>query len=123
MVSEYLQSFLSRMRLPSPPKNTRPAGYARLREEFGIRALPHHIEIYVSQSHTRSEQIAEGYIRRILPAPQWPGDDPYDHLKYALRLEGLHLGILRNVLHRLNPQTLAAQIAAEPTSAYARRLW
>ena len=106
-----------------PPSNTRPAGYSRLLEEFQVRALPHDIEVYVANTHSRSQQVVDGRTRRIVPAPQWPGDDTYSHLKFALRYEGLHLGILRAVLPRLDPVELAAQIRAEPTGAYARRIW
>jgi hypothetical protein len=111
------------MSLPPPPTNARPAGYLHLTHEFGIRTLPHHAEFYVSNAHTRSEVTVDGFTRRIVPVTQWPGDDVYDHLKFALRYEGLHLGVLRAVVPRLDPVALAASIRAEPTSAYARRLW
>jgi hypothetical protein len=111
------------MPLPSPPLNARPAGYTRLAHEFSVRHLPHHVQIYVSNLHTRSEQTVDGFTRRTLPIAQWPGDDTYDQLKFALRYEGLHLGIFRAVLPRLDPTALAVSIRAEPTSAYARRIW
>lgn len=111
------------MPLPPPPANARPAGYLRLAQEFGVRALPHHVEFYVSNFHTRAEVTVDGFTRRTVPVTQWPGDAAYAHLKFALRYEGLHLGILRAVLPRLDPAALAASIRAEPTSAYARRLW
>ena len=111
------------MPLPPPPPNARPAGYLRLAHEFGIRTLPHCVEFYVSNLHARSEVTVDGFTRRIVPTTQWPGDDAYDHLKFALRYEGLHLGVLRAVVPRLDPAALATSIRAEPTSAYARRIW
>lgn len=111
------------MPLPPPPSDARPAGYTRLAQEFGVRALPHHIQIYVAQTHTRSEQTVDGFTRRTVPTTQWPGDDAYSHLKFALRYEGLHLGILRAVIPRLDATALAASIRAEPTSLFARRIW
>jgi len=111
------------MPLPSPPSNASPAGYTKVVQDFGVRALPHYIQIYVSQSMTRNEHTDEGITRRVVPVNQWPGDDVYSHLKFALRYEGLHLGVLRAVIPRLDPVELTAAIQAEPTSAYARRIW
>lgn len=95
----------------------------RLYKEFNVRTLPHFAEFYLSNSHTRSEVTLDGFARRIVPTTQWPGDDAYAHLKFALRYEGLHLSALRAIVPRLDPTALAARIRAEPTSAYSRRLW
>jgi len=61
--------------------------------------------------------------RRILPTSQWPGDDDFSHLKFALKYEGLDLPLLRAVLPKLKAKTLEAAIRAEPLGSYARRIW
>lgn len=111
------------MPLPPPPTNAKLAGYGHLAREFEVRSLPHHVHICVSDAHRSSEQTVDGFTRRVVPAPQWPGDDAYAQLKFALRKEGLNLGVLRQVIPRLDPAALAARIRSAPTSAYARRIW
>lgn len=111
------------MPLPPVPTNARPAGYLWLGTEFSIRRLPAAVEIYISRVHTRSEVTIDGFTRRLLPTSQWPGGDAYSQLKFALRNEGLDLFLLRALMPLLDAGELAARIRAEPTSAYARRIW
>jgi hypothetical protein len=107
----------------SQPPNARPAGYTHLAQISEKRFLPHHVEFYVSNTHVRKDETIDGFQRRILPIAQWPGDDTYSQLKFALRYEGLHLGILREVIPKLDPLQLASDIRHEPLGAYARRIW
>ncbi len=111
------------MPLPSPPANARPAGYTYLIQKYNYRFIPHHIEFYVSDFHVRKDQTVDGFQRRIIPITQWPGDDTYSQLKFALRYEWLNLGVLRAVIPKLDPIQLTADIRGEPHGAYARRIW
>ena len=111
------------MQIQSPPLNARPAGYTYLTQQSNARSLPHHIEFYVSDSHVRDKETVDGFQRRIIPITQWPGDDTYSQLKFALRYEGLNLGVLRAVIPKLDPLRLTAGIRSEPHGAYARRIW
>lgn len=111
------------MSFPSPPPNARPAGYSNLAQRLGVPALPNHIEFYVSDFHVRKYETVDGFERRIIPITQWPGDDTYAQLKFALRYEGLNLGVLRAVIPKLAPFQLTADIQSEPHSAYAKRIW
>ena len=111
------------MPIPLPPPNARPAGYTYLAQQSNERSLPNHIEFYVSDTHVRKDQTVDGFQRRIIPITQWPGDDTYAQLKFALRYEGLNIGVLRAVIPKLDPLQLTADIRSEPHGAYARRIW
>jgi len=45
------------------------------------------------------------------------------HLTFALKYEGLDLGLLKKLFERVGPVEMTKLIAAEPTGQYARRLW
>ena len=111
------------MPISLPPLNARSAGYTHLAQRSLARSLPHHIRFYVSNNHVRKDQTLDGFQQRIIPITQWPGDDTYSQLKFALRYEGLNLGVLRAVIPKLEPLQLTTDIRSEPHSAYARRIW
>ena len=52
-----------------------------------------------------------------------PEDTLTGHLTFALRYEGVDLGLLKKLFERVGAAEMEALIAAEPTGAYSRRLW
>ena len=111
------------MDLPLPPSNARPAGYLRLAERYGARTIPYWHELYVSTVETRASFFSEQRSRHILPAAQWPGETDYEHLRFALKHEGLNLPLLRVLLPKFDPAELAREVALRPTGPYPRRIW
>ena len=107
-----------------PDSTAQPMGYGLLRDRHGIASLPHDVESFMLSQGTRRTEVApdgchtEYYIRQY-----WPGDSDFDHLEFALRYEGLHLGLLRVLLPRLDPTATASYVSSKPTGAYARRIW
>ena len=61
-------------------------------------------------------------IEYLLPA-QDPGDDVFAHLELALKREGLHLGLLRRLMPKLDPEEVTAFVRSRPTGRYARIVW
>lgn len=103
--------------------NAQPMGYRLLQERHAISVLPHDVESFVLAQGVRRTELSDGrrteyYIRRY-----WPGDSDFDHLEFALRYEGLDLGLLRALLPRLDAMALATHVRAKPGGAYARRIW
>ena len=107
-----------------PDPTAQPMGYRFLRERHDIPCLPHDVESFVlAQGNRRTEVAPDGRQTEYYVRQYWPGDSDFDHLEFALRYEGLHLGLLRALLPRLDPAATAAYLRAKPTGAYVRRIW
>lgn len=107
-----------------PNSTAQPMGYRLLRERHALSCLPHDVESYVlSHGNRRSEIGSDGRQTEFYVRQYWPGDSDFDHLEFALRYEGLHLGLLRALLPRIAPTSAADHVRAKPTGAYARRIW
>ncbi len=104
--------------------NAQPMGYRLLRERHALVCLPHDVESFVlAQGVRRTEVAPDGRRAEYYVKQYWPGESDFEHLEFALRYEGLHLGLLRALLPRLEPSVTAAYIRDKPTGAYARRVW
>jgi hypothetical protein len=100
----------------------RAVGYLWLRQRHAINCLPHHVESFVT---TGARQTHSTPLKReeIYPKSYWPGDDDFSHLEFALKHEGLHLQLLRDLLPRLSADQVSSYIQSKPTSIFARRIW
>lgn len=107
-----------------PDSTVHPMGYRLLRERHAVACLPHDVESFVlSQGNRRTEVAPDGRRTEYYVGKYWPGDSDFDHLEFALRYEGLHLGLLRALLPQLDRAATAAYVRAKPTGVYSRRLW
>lgn len=59
----------------------------------------------------------------VYPQSYWPGDDTGGHLEFALKYDGVNLGILAAVFEAVAADEIAAWISSKPTGKYARRVW
>ena len=95
-----------------PDSAAQPMGYGLLRDRHGIACLPHDVESFMLSQGTRRTEIApdgrqtEYYVRQY-----WPGDSDFDHLEFALRYEGLHLGAPPRPVAPARPRRLREQQA------------
>ncbi len=101
----------------------RPAGYGYLIEMMGLRVMPHWHGSFVSSSGSRKLKIQDNYIEEIYPARYWPGDGAGEHLEFALKHNGVNLGLLAEIFDNISKDELAGYIRAKPTGKYTRRLW
>ena len=101
----------------------RSVGYRWLRERHTLACLPHHVESFAVDHGTRRTESMAGRTEEIYPKAYWPGDGDFAHLEFALRHEGLHLQLLRDLLPRYPSEQVTNYVRSKPTSAYARRLW
>jgi hypothetical protein len=96
-----------------------PAGYAALIERFDL-AVP---------MPPRLTAIAERH--HPAPNPSWqlltprhrPPDTLEGQLVFALKWEGVALGVLAALFKVVEPKEVAAVVRATPTGAFARRIW
>ena len=65
---------------------------------------------------------ADGRVDATFPKSYWPGDQPLDHVTFALKYEPVSLDLLHQVFRQLPPTEVDAYIARQPTSKYARRI-
>ncbi len=101
------------------PAAARPAGYAALVAAFGLQVPAPDMLLAIGAKHTMRQ---EGRWRILTPRYQ-PGDTISAHLDFALRHEGVDLGIL-NALFTVMPKgTIEEWVRSEPTGQHARRVW
>jgi hypothetical protein len=113
--SDLLNSFHGR-RLPEP---ARPAGYAALIERYGLRVpLPPRLAM-VGGRHRRVE-TADWLL--LTPRHQ-PADSLAGQLEFALKWEGVNLGVLCALFAEVPVAEIRDVVLATPTGTYARRVW
>ena len=101
----------------------RPAGYAYLLENFGLTGMPHWHTSFVSSSGTHRSKVQDGAIEDIYPTRYWPGEKIGDHLEFALKYDGVNLGLLAQIFEHVPQGELTEYIKSRPTGKYARRIW
>ena len=92
----------------------RPAGYAFLIEKYQLAILPNWHTSSVSQTGTLRSTIQQGQVESVYPVSYWPGDNVGDHLEFALKYDGVNLGILSALLDVIPDKELLAHISSKP---------
>ena len=64
---------------------------------------------------------ADGW--RIYTPRHQPASELGAHLTFALRYEGIDLGVLKALFRATGPEPIVDIVRGSPTGAYARRLW
>jgi hypothetical protein len=101
------------------PELAAPVGYAALIDALHLRVpLPRTLSA-VGPRHKQYEQ--DGW--RIYTPRHAPAADLDGHLTFALKYEGLDLGVLKALFRAAGPAALEAIVRATPTGGYARRAW
>ena len=94
-------------------------GYAALISAYELAVpLPTHLHA-VSPRHRKA--VTERW--QIHPASRAIDNTLEAHLRFALKWEGVDLGVLDRLFVAVGPEPIAAWLRQRPTSAYARRCW
>ena len=102
--------------LPEPGK---PVGYAALIDKFGLRVpFPSQLTL-ISERHVRISTDAW----QILTPRHEPADSLAGHLTFALKWEGVQLGILAALFKVVGPGAISEVVSETPTGAFSRRIW
>ena len=102
----------------------RPAGYAYLLDMLDLVGIPHWHTSFVSSSGTHKSKVQEsGAVEDIYPVRYWPGEKVGDHLEFALKYDGVNLGLLARIFEKVPQKELADYIKSKPTGKYSRRIW
>ena len=103
--------------------HARRAGYTALVERYGLDVIPNWHASWVLTQGVRQRTVLPEGIEEAYPATYWPGDDPGDHLTFALKYDGTNLGILAALFRKMPQTDVLAYVASRPTGKYARRIW
>lgn len=107
------------------PFDAEPIGYRALIEMFKIKTIPHDRWSYISPKwEKRQIDCKDQKLTLYLYPPSYrlPAN-PFKHLEFALKHEGFHLLILKEVLKKLSAQEMENYIQQAPTGKYTRILW
>jgi hypothetical protein len=77
----------------------------------------------VSATGTLRSTIQDGRVESVYPQSYWPGNEIGHHLEFALKYDGVHLGLLSALFDVALEHEIAAWISSKPTGKYARRVW
>ena len=126
LISNYIASVIIILRgcpMEINVLESRPAGYAYLLDKLGLTGMPHWHTSFVSSSGTLRSKVQDGAIEDIYPTRYWPGERVGDHLEFALKYDGVNLGLLARIFEHTSQKDLAEYINSKPTGKYARRIW
>ncbi len=101
----------------------RPAGYAYLLDMMGLKAIPHWHTSFVSSSGSHRSKVQDDAIEEIYPIRYWPGEKVGEHLEFALKYDGVNLGLLALIFEKASQDELTDYIKSKPTGKYTRRIW
>ncbi len=101
----------------------RPAGYAYLLEKLALTGMPNWHSSSVSATGTHYTKNQDSCVEEVFRREYWPGETVGDHLEFALKYDGVNLGLLARILENVSQDELAGYIKSKPTGKYARRIW
>ena len=103
----------------SVPEPGSPAGYAALAARYDLGVpLPSRLAAIAERHHPDSTP------EWLMLTPRHAVDDTlYGHLEFALKWEGVSLGVLAALFRVVDPGEFVRMVRDKPTGAYARRIW
>lgn len=104
-------------------RQNRPAGYEFLIEHYGLNTMPNWHTSSVSPTGILRSIVQDGQVKTVYPQSYWPGNGTGDHLEFALKYDGVNMGILSALFEVTQADEMAFWIASKPTGKYARRVW
>lgn len=101
------------------PEAGQVAGYAALWEQYDLPVpLPPRLTLIAERHHRRD--TGEWLV---LTPRHAPDDTLAGHLEFALKWEGVDLGLLRWLFRAVGGTEISAVVREKPTGIYARRVW
>lgn len=95
------------------------AGYSALIEGHGLFVPASDSLCAIGTKHKKYDK---GRWRIFTPRHK-PDDSLYGHLTFALKYEGIELGLLKALFEQIEPEMIADIVRSQPTGAYSRRIW
>lgn len=102
--------------LPQPGE---PVGYAALVDRYDLQApLPPRLTAIADRHHPDSTPEW-----RMLAPNQHPGPTLQEQLEFAVKREGINLGVLTALFDGIDPTEVEAMVREKPTGVNTRRIW
>jgi hypothetical protein len=93
--------------------------YAALIDNFGLQ-VPFRSQLtLISERHVR----ATTDLWQVLTPRHEPADTLAGHLTFAIKREGVQLGVLAALFRTVGGQAIADLVSETPTGAFSRRIW
>ena len=105
-----------RWRLPEPGQ---PAGYAALMARHDLQVPPPPRLAAIAERH----RPISTHKWKLLSPSHAPEENLRGQLEFALKWEGVSLGVLSALFRQIEPREIVRIVRAKPTGAYARRIW
>lgn len=103
----------------SLPEPGEPVGYAALVDRYDLAVpLPPRLTAIAERHHPESTREWQ-----MLTPGHRPGDSLADQLEFALKWEGVSLGVLSALFEQVGPERVEAMVADKPTGKQTRRAW
>jgi len=119
MNNNQFSQFISVFHGKRPPEEGYLVGYSALLNYYGLFAPLPDVLTLISQKHKQYENSEW----RIFTPRYMPEDSMAGHLVFALKYEGIDLGILKALFSKLGPKAITDLITNEPTGLYSRKIW
>lgn len=103
--------------------DNRLAGYSFLIDKFDLKVIPNWHVSLISYGWIMRTTDRGKHIESIYPSHYWPGESVGEHLEFALKYDGVNLGILSALFEKADENDITAYISSKPTGKYARRVW
>lgn len=99
-------------------------GYSALIHRYGLQVPPPwHQSTALERGRPHSEHDRDTGTWQHFSRTYVHGDSDVHHLIFALRYDGMALGVLKGVFERMPAPALAQAVQDKPTSSFLRRLW
>lgn len=102
-----------------------PVGYQALINLFNLNVIPHYRASYISLTGAKRTSIENNQEIFIYPKEYALSDptDPFLHLEFAIKHEGMNFSIIKFVFEKLSPKEIAAYIKKKSQGKAQRKLW
>lgn len=107
------------------PEGAKPIGYRFLVEKYKIETPAHYRWSYAGPKwEKRKIKIDNQHLSlHFYPRSFLLEDDPFRHLEFALKHEGLNLFIIKECFTNIDQDQIVNYILNSPTGKYARKVW
>ncbi|MGF6926704.1 hypothetical protein QFZ48_002204 [Chitinophaga sp. W2I13] len=94
-------------------------GYGAILKAYNLQAPLPDILALISQKHKQYK--TDEWI--VFTPRHMPEDTLMGHLTFALKYEGIELGLLKKLFEKLDAEEISKVISNEPTGQYSRKIW
>jgi hypothetical protein len=101
----------------------RAAGYEYLLKKYALAGMPNWHRSAVATTGTHYSKFHNGFVDEVFRTQYWPGEKVGDHLEFALKYDGVNLGLLGRIFEKTSQDELSEYIKSRPTGKYTRRIW